>query len=365
MGVESLFEPFSCKNLQLKNRFVMAPMSRYQNEGGIPNNDYAQYHQERAAGNLGLTITGATAIDRLAASNHPGIANINQAAQLGWQNVVDKVHNVGGPIAIQLWHAGGLFNVDPQWQPAPLESPSGYEGMDNKQIGKPLTDAQIADCIDEFAKAALLAKNVGFDAIEIHGAHGFLIDQFFWDVTNRRTDQWGGSSLVARSRFALEVIKAIRAAVGEDMAILMRISQWKEQDYTIKLAQTPNELETWLAPLYEAGVDIFHCSQRRFWEAEFEGSDLNLAGWVKKLLHVPTITVGSVGLSNDVMSFFHGEKTDNAPLDELIRRYERGDFDLVAVGRTLLADPQWINKVRDNKIEEISAVDVKEIVKWI
>ncbi|MDC0598607.1 NADH:flavin oxidoreductase [Gammaproteobacteria bacterium] len=364
MSIESLFEPFSIKNLHLKNRFVLAAMSRYKNTGGIPNADFADYHRRRAAGELGLTVTGATGIDRPASNNHPALANINQNTRAGWQAVVDDVHAAGGPIALQLWHAGALFNVAPDWQPGPLESPSGLEAPD-KKVGEPMTDEQIADCIDDFASAAKLGKEIGFDAMEIHGAHGFLIDEFFWNATNLRTDQWGGKTLAERSHFALEVIKAVRAAVGEEMALLMRISQWKEQDYDVKLASTPDELQDWLGPLAEAGIDIFDCSQRRFWEPEFEGSDLNFAGWVKKLLKVPTITVGSVGLSTDVMSFFHGEVAERAPLDDLIRRFERGDFDLVAVGRALLADPDWIIKVREGRGDEMPALDPKEIEEWI
>jgi 2,4-dienoyl-CoA reductase-like NADH-dependent reductase (Old Yellow Enzyme family) len=363
LGIESLFEPFSCKSLQLKNRFVLAAVSRYNNAGGMPNEEFANFHQRRAAGDLGLSITGATAIDRPASNNHPDLANINQQTKAGWENVVQKVHAVGGPIALQVWHAGSLFNVAPDWTPAPLESPSGLE-LPGKKVGEPLSDEQIADCIEEYAKAAALGKEIGFDAIEVHGAHGFLIDQFFWGGTNQRTDKWGGKTLAERSLFAIEVVKAVRAAIGEDMAMLMRFSQWKEQDYEVKLASTPEELEAWLGPLKEAGVDIFDCSQRRFWEAEFDGSDLNFAGWVKKVLDVPTITVGSVGLSNDVMSFFHGEKAERAPLDDLIRRFERGDFDMVAVARALLADPNWVKTIRDEKEHKLEILDPKDIWNW-
>ena len=364
MGIESLFDPFTLKKLTLKNRFVMSAMSRYKNTGGIPNDDFVEYHKQRAAGELGLTITGATGIDRNSSNNHPDLANINQETRLAWQKVVDQVHGVGGPIALQLWHAGSLFNVAPDWKPAPLESPSGLE-MPGKVVGKPMTDEQIADCIQSFAEAASLAKEIGFDAVEIHGAHGFLIDEFFWEATNLRTDRWGGKTLLERSTFAREVVKAVRKAVGEEIAVLMRISQWKEQDYEVKLANTPDELQRWLGPLAEAGVDMFDCSQRRFWEPEFSGSDLNFAGWVKKLLDIPTITVGSVGLSNDVMSFLHGEVAERAPLDELVRRYERGDFDLVAVGRALLADPDWVKKVKNNQGDSLPALNPDQMMQWI
>jgi len=277
-----------------------------------------------------------------------------------WGKLVEQVHSEGGPIALQLWHAGPLFNVAPEWNPGPIESPSGLVKQ-GEIVGKPMTDEQIQDCVESFAEAATLAMEVGFDTVEIHAAHGFLIDSFFWEETNRRDDRWGGSTLPERSRFALEVVKAVRAAIGDQVALLMRVSQWKEQDFDVKLAKTPAELQAWLGPFVEAGVDILDCSQRRFWEPEFDGSDLNFAGWVKKILGVPTITVGSVGLSNDVMTFFGGEKAERRPLDELVRRFERGDFDLVAVGRVLLADPLWINKIKDGLETEMQDLTMSDL----
>ena len=129
-----------------------------------------------------------------------------------------------------------------------------------------MTEHDIAETIRAFAQAAGEAKALGFDAVEIHGAHGYLIDQFFWHPTNQRTDRYGGQTLAERSRFATELIRAVRKAVGPDFPISLRISQWKLQDYAAKLATTPQEMEAWLVPLAEAGVDIFHCSQRRFWD---------------------------------------------------------------------------------------------------
>ena len=364
MPVASLFQSFAIKNLQLQNRFVLAPMSRYQNEGGIPNADFAEYHRLRAAGELGLTITGATAIDRPSANNHPKLANINAASRQGWQDTVDAVHAAGGPIVLQLWHAGALHNVAPDFKPGPLESPSGLE-KPGKVVGEPMTDAQIADCIDSFAQATVLANAIGFDSVEVHAAHGFLLDQFFWDGTNRRADHWGGSTLEARSRFALEVVKAVKKVLAPEAPLFMRVSQWKEQDYGVKLAASPQALESWLAPFVDAGVDVLDCSQRRFWEPEFDGSSLNFAGWVKKVTGVPVITAGSVGLSTDVMSFLYGETARRTPLDELVRRFEAGEFDLVAVGRTLLADPDWIVRVREGRDGELDDLVPEDMLKWI
>ena len=113
------------------------------------------------------------------------------------------------------------------------------------------------------------------------------------------------------------------------------------------------EMDAWLNPLVDAGVDILHCSQRRFWEAEFAGSDLNFAGWAKKITGAATITVGSVGLTGEFMAAFRGEASQPASLDELLRRMDRGDFDLVAVGRPLIADPEWLLKIKSGKTDEL------------
>ncbi|MGH8517557.1 MAG: 12-oxophytodienoate reductase, partial [Panacagrimonas sp.] len=201
-----------------------------------------------------------------------------------------------------------------------------------------------------------------FDALELHGAHGYLIDQFFWDGTNVRADRWGGSTITERARFAAEVVKAVRAAVGADFVVILRLSQWKQQDYAARLARTPDEMASWLSPLVDAGVDAFHCSQRRFWEPEFEGSRLNFAGWARKLTGKPTITVGSVGLHAEFLgSLIRGEGAKRASLDELLERLDAGEFDLVGVGRALLADPQWARKVREGRSDELADFDARAL----
>jgi len=198
-----------------------------------------------------------------------------------------------------------------------------------------------------------MPKKLGFDTVEIHGAHGYLIDQFFRSETNLRTDIYGGKTLPERNRFAIEVVKEVRKQVGDDFAVIMRFSQFKPSDYNYKLAKNPQELEAWLTPLVDAGVDILHCSQRRFWEPEFEDSDLNFAGWAKKVTGTPTITVGSVGLSSDFFGAFAGESSEPTSLEELNRRFDRGDFDLVAVGRPLLSDPNWVAKIKAGKMDQL------------
>ncbi|MDQ0116515.1 NADH:flavin oxidoreductase [Paenibacillus harenae] len=329
-SVQALFKPFAFGNLTLPNRIVMAPMTRQFSTDGVPGQDVAAYYRRRAENGVGLIVTEGTVINHPDSSNQANVPHFyGEAALNGWSSVVSAVHEVGGRIIPQIWHMGARGNV------------GDY------------SESEIASIVQAFAQAAFEAKQLGFDGIELHGAHGYLIDQFFWEKTNPRTDSYGGDML-ARTRFAVEVIEACRRAVGPEFPIVLRISQWKPNDYTAKLAETPALLQQFLTPLVDAGVDIFHCSTRRFWEPEFEGSDLNLAGWVKKLTGRPTITVGSVGLDSDFTSLFtEGKGAGNFKIDGLIEKLEHEEFDLVAVGRALLVDPAWVNKIRDGRAAEL------------
>jgi 2,4-dienoyl-CoA reductase-like NADH-dependent reductase (Old Yellow Enzyme family) len=223
-----------------------------------------------------------------------------------------------------------------------------------------MTQKDIDDVIGAFARAAADAERIGFDGVEIHGAHGYLLDQFLWAGTNRRTDAYGGDA-VARTRFAAEVVAAVREAVSPEFPVIFRYSQWKQQDYTARLAETPGELEAVLTPLAEAGVDVFHASTRRYWQPEFDGSDLNLAGWTKKLTGKQVITVGSVGLDGDFINAFQGESSSVKSIDNLLDRLEADEFDLVAVGRALLQDPEWAAKVLTDRFDELKSYDASAL----
>ncbi|MGO4291114.1 NADH:flavin oxidoreductase [Chitinophaga sp. RAB17] len=348
MNTDSLFRPFRLKSLNTRNRFVMSAMTRSFSPGGVPGADVASYYRRRAEGEAGLIISEGTVIDRPSSSMEPNVPRFYSAPSLeGWQQVIDGVLAAGGQMAPQLWHAGIQDAAPAGWAPpVPFEGPSGIGN------GRAMTDADIADTIAAFGRAAANAKRMGFNSIEVQGAHGYLIDQFFREDTNTRTDLFGGKTLAERTRFGVEVTKEIRKQVGEDFALIMRISQWSFKNFHEKLAATPQEVEAWLTPLADAGIDIFHCSTRRFWEPEFTGSDLNLAGWAKKLTGKATITVGSVGLDKDVTSLYVGENSSPASIDELIRRMDNDEFDLVAVGRSILTDPYWVQKLRENRMHE-------------
>jgi 2,4-dienoyl-CoA reductase-like NADH-dependent reductase (Old Yellow Enzyme family) len=350
----ALFEPFESEKLTLANRIVMAPMTRGFSPSGVPGNDVADYYRRRAENGVGLIITEGTLINHPAAAASPSLPNFHgEDALNGWARVAEAVHSAGGRIMPQLWHVGMTRKVGDK--PNPEAMPVGPSGLDlsGEKISEPLTEAEIASLIEAFAQAAADAKRIGFDGIELHGAHGYLIDQFFWGKTNRRTDRYGGD-IVGRTRFAVEVIEACRRAVGPDFPIVLRFSQWKSSDYSAKLAETPDELARFLAPLADAGVDVFHCSTRRFWEPEFADSDPNLAGWAKKLTGKPTITVGSVGLDAEFTRLFSdGAGAGTVSLDNLIERLEEGEFDLVAIGRALLNDPTWASKIREGRLEDL------------
>ncbi|MEM7767372.1 MAG: NADH:flavin oxidoreductase [Pseudomonadota bacterium] len=359
--VAPLFQPFTCRGMTVPNRVVMAPMTRSFSPGGIPGEDVAEYYGRRAGADVGLIITEGTTTDRPGASNDPNVPNFHREESLaGWRRVVDAVHSEGGMIAPQLWHVGMMRK--PGTGPSPDAASDGPSGKTHKgkQVQPEPTDEEVADMASAYARGAANAKALGFDSVEIHGAHGYLIDEFFWGIMNTRSDKYGGD-LVARATFAGEVISKCREAVGPDMPIILRWSQWKQQDYNARLAETPQEMEAFLSVFVDAGVDILHASQRRFWEPEFPEIDgengLNLAGWCKKLTGLPAITVGSVGLSSDFIGAFAGEDSKTRPIADAIERLDRGEYDLLAVGRALLQDPFWAQKIKDGRTEDLSDYD--------
>ena len=365
--VKALFEPFRLGNLELPTRVVMAPMTRSFSPGGVPNSKVIEYYRRRAAAGVGLIITEGTTVNHPAANGYPNVPRFyGEDALAGWKKVVDAVHAEGGRIVPQLWHVGNVRKLGTE----PDGDVPGYGPMeklkDGKEVVHGMTQADIDNVIAAFAQAARDAQSIGMDGVEIHGAHGYLVDQFFWEGSNQRTDGYGGS-LANRSRFAIELIKAVRAAVGPDFPIILRFSQWKQQDYSARLVQTPEALGEFLQPLSDAGVDIFHCSTRRFWEPEFDGSDLNLAGWTRQLTGKPTITVGSVGLDGEFLQFMVNTDKVAKPADlgALLTRLNNQEFDLVAVGRALLVDPDWAVKVRDGHQEDILPFSREALMKLV
>ena len=357
-GLDVLFSSYRLNALNLPNRVVMAPMTRSFSPAGVPTAEVAAYYRRRAENGVGLIITEGTGVGRPAALNEPDMPHFHgEAALAGWKEVVDEVHAAGGRIAPQLVHVGHKLSksVSDWTPPAPYESPSGIS-VTGERVSQPMSEADVADTINAFARAAMDSERLGFDGIELMGAHGYLINQFFYDHLNVRNDRYGGSTLVERSRFAVEILKAIRSVVTSGFPVILRLSQWKPKDFNARLAETPKALEQWLGVLVEAGADAFHLSQPKFWEPAFPDVDgeLNLAGWAKKLTGLTAITVGSVGLSGDVYQSLAGKSARATSLDGLLERLERGEFDLVAVGRALLQDPAWLAKVRQARVDQIA-----------
>ncbi|MDE2563047.1 MAG: 12-oxophytodienoate reductase [Sphingomonadales bacterium] len=363
--LDPLFAPFTCGSLTTANRFVMSPMTRNFSPGGVPSVDVADYYARRA--HMGLVITEGVGPDHPAAlgdgtTGGPALPLMHgDEALASWKRVVDSVHAAGGKIAPQLWHMGPIrlpgtgpfpdaHTVSPSgiWGPfeRALLPPDYLEGV--RELGPPASEADIADVIAGFARSAANAHALGFDAIALHGAHGYLLDSFLWASTNRRSDRWGGD-LLRRTRLACEVVRAVRSAVPADKPVIYRISQWKLQDYGARLAETPEELGVITGALAEAGVDIFDVSTRHFDAPAYAGSDMGLAGWVRRVSGKPVMTVGGIGFDKDLASSFVESTAAIDNLGEVVRRFAAGEFDLVAIGRAALMDADWIVKARQGE----------------
>ena len=352
--IAPLLQPLEIGRLRLRNRFVLPGMQRAWTVDGAPTERMREYYRQRALGGTALVITEACAVDHPSATSNSLFGWLTARTAGAWASCVDAVHSAGGAMFLQLWHQGAVDTGGADEGFVAL-SPSGLAHPD-KPFGRAASAADLAAIRQAFVRSAVYAQETGADGVEIHACHGYLLDQFLWPAINRRTDRYGGAAMSGRAAFPAEVIAAVREATGPDFTISVRISQWKELDYEAKIAATPGELGELVSILRSAGADLFHVSTRRFWTPEWEGSDLGLAGWVKSFAGAPVIAVGSVGLDVDVMATLEGEEarpTGNSRIEDLVRRFRRGDFDLVSVGRSQIGDPDWVAKVSDDRIGEI------------
>jgi 2,4-dienoyl-CoA reductase-like NADH-dependent reductase (Old Yellow Enzyme family) len=348
-----LFSSFSLGDAELRNRFVMAPMTRAHSPEGVPGEDVAAYYERRAR-HMGLIITEGTYIDHPSAGTHERIPKFyGEDSLAGWRRVVDRVHAVGGRIMPQLWHVGVTrAEGAPPHPEAPVLSPSGTD-LAGEPKGRAAAVDDLDDVVSSFARAARDAKEAGFDGVELHGAHGYLLDEFLWTGTNRRDDGYGGSP-EGRSRLSAEVVAAVRESVGPDFPISFRFSQWKGLHFDARIAATPIELDQLLTPLVDAGVSVLHVSTRRYWLPEFDGSDRTLAGWTKHISGLPVIAIGSIGVPKAFLA--RGpEQEPSLSLAPLVELFDRGEFDLVALGRSVLSDAEWVEKLRSGHPETIRA----------
>lgn len=358
--VAPLFSPMSVAGLKLRNRLVMAPMTREFSPDGIPGADVAAYYGRRAP-SLGLLITEGTYVDEGSGGSSRVPRFFGEESLAGWRKVADAVHAEGGAIFPQLWHIGATRRPGSGPFPgAPVISPSGVNAA-GATVGEPATPRQLEALVAAYARAAAAARDAGFDGVELHGAHGYLLDQFHWPRTNQRTDAYGGD-MRGRVRFSYEVTAAVREAVGPDFPVAFRFSQWKGGHYDARIAEDPTELAAFLAPLADAGASMFHVSARRYWLPAFDGDRRTLAGWTRHLTGLPVIAVGSVGVAAPFLGVADDGKSPAAPqtslsLAPLVDLLTRGEFDLVALGRAVLADPYWGAKVAEGRLAEIRPYD--------
>ncbi len=339
------FRPWEHGGLRLRNRIVMAPMTRRKAaDDGIPTAAIVEYYRRRAAGEVGLIISEGTHVDALHAPDTFNVPRFETEAQWeGWRRVVEAVHSEGGAFAPQLWHTGPLA-ADPIG-PTDAERPARKDGRPRSPV-RAMGQEDFEQVVKAFEKAARAAQAIGCDALEIHGAHGYLLDSFVGEA-NRRNDEYGGS-LSNRLRFPLQVVRKVREAVGPDFPIIYRFSQWSIGNYTEQKVRSPEELQTMVCALRDAGVTILHVSTRRAVDAGFPDRDeRSLAGWTRLVAEIPVIAVGSVSVTLPLDQAYGKQSDRVSDPTAALRLLDEGEADLLAVGRALIANPEWVKTVRD------------------
>lgn len=361
-SADILFEPQPFGPATLRNRIAMAPMTRKRSPGGVPSEEVAAYYRRRGEGGAGLIFSEGAFIDHPSAQAHEGNAYDNiphffgRDALRGWERVLAEVRGAGALFVPQLWHVGEVRRLGMADDPA-VPGFGPREIVENgKAVVKAMSERDCEEIADSYARCARAVREMGCGGVALHGAHGYLMDQFFWSETNRRSDRYGGG-IENRSRLACLVVERIRDAVGPGFPIVFRFSQWKMTDYDARIAESPAELGVLLDRLVAAGVDWFDVSTRRFWEPAFEGDPRSLAAWTRHLSGKPAIAVGSIGLDRPHQSKVFRDKVDIAAqfadVEPVAEALARREFDLAAVGRAILADPEWPEKVRTGRTAEI------------
>lgn len=336
MTADLVFEPGRLGSLALPNRLIVAPMTRISaTPDGMATADMAAYYAEYAKGGFGLVITEGTYPDTAHSQcyvNQPGLASDAQAA--AWRPVVDAVHGAGGRIAVQLMHGGALTmhnrfvgeTVAPSAVRPVGEQPPRYHGRGAYPVPRALDGAEIPDIIAGFAAAAGRAVQAGFDAVEIHGANGYLVDQFLSHHTNLRTDDWGGT-LEKRLRFAVEVARAVVAAVPSRIPVGIRISQTKVNDLSYVWQGGAADAAAIFTALGKTGVSYIHVSSHLGCGPVFDTGQ-SLAGLARSHAGCAVIANGKL------------EDTETAR-----GLLQRGEADFLSLAKAALADPHWPAKL--------------------
>ena len=360
--LDILFSPQRVGSVMLRNRFVMPGMQRGFMNDGAPTPKMVEYMRRCAAGGVGLIISESTSPDHPSAYWQPIMGRLEPATLAAWQPVVDAVHGEGACFLLQLWHPGAMRKVAEGHPLAghPAWSPSGLI-QGGRPHGQAMTRQDLEELKRAYVRAAQQAQGLGADGIEVHSAHGYLLDQFLWAETNRRADEYGGRSLAERARYSAEIVAGIRAATGPDFVISYRFSQFKEVDYGATVAASPEDLGAMLKLLRARGVDLFNVSSRRFHKAEWPDSahpDFTIAEWVKSLTDAVVMTCGSVGLDVEMFAnLFDDEEPSQLTLERdlkfLADRVRRGTLDLVGVGRMHIANNDFVSKVREGRYRDL------------
>jgi 2,4-dienoyl-CoA reductase-like NADH-dependent reductase (Old Yellow Enzyme family) len=339
-----LFSRFNIGRLELKNRIGLAPMTRTSAaEDGVPTEYMIRYYTRYAQGGFGLIITEGTYPDEAYSQGYsfqPGIAN--QVHINGWKKIVDSVHAAGAKIICQLMHAGALSqgNIHKKTAIGPSAvQPKGekmgfYGGAGAFDVPQEMSKEDIQQAIKGFAASAINAREAGFDGVEIHGANGYLLDQFLTDYTNKRTDEYGGS-VQNRVRLLEEVVRATREAVGPDYPVGIRISQGKVNDYTHKWAGGEADAEIIFSRLAQSGLDFLHVTEFQAYISAFDEGGPTLAALAKKWGKLPVLVNGSI-----------------ITPEQAEKLLQSGDVDVVTIGKAALANKDWANKAASGEVME-------------
>jgi len=369
----ALFETVHIGGLALANRVVMAPMTRsFCGDAGVPGADVARYYAARAAAGTGLIFTEATVVDMGPARGYRGVPGLcDDAQEAAWRVVVDAVHAAGGRIMVQLWHCGRLSHPRATGGAQPVApsavaasgpyidvaDPSTFDGHLSYVEPRPMTQADIDVVTGEFANAAGRAQRVGFDGVLFHGASGYLIQQFFNADSNRRDDAYNGDT-AARARFACDIVRAARSKTGAGFPLLMGLSQFSVSDYGWVTWPTPAELAVTIGCLKAAGVDGFHVAAHRIempgFPAEADPAGHGLAWHVRRASGLPVSAAGGVTYSTTIGESLMGADSQIADPAQAARLLASGDADLIAVGRAMVANPDWAAKVRAGRWQELA-----------
>ncbi len=332
----TLFTPIALGTLQLKNRIVMAPLTRCRATGNVPNALMKEYYSLRAGAGLIIAEGTSPSANGLGYARQPGIFSEEQVQ--GWRMVTDGVHQAGGRIFVQLMHTGrvshpanmqpGARVLAPSALAAPGEMWTDSQGMQPYPVPGEMTESDIEAAIAEYAAGAKHAMEAGFDGIELHAANGYLIDQFLNTATNRRTDRWGGS-IENRIRFAVEVAKATAAAIGADH-IGMRISPYGVFNGTVPDEEMDAMYETLMARLNEIGLAYIHVVDH----SSMGAPEVSPALKAK---------MRATFKGRYILSGGYDLVRANADLDA-----SRGD--LVAFGRPFISNPDLVEKLKNSTV---------------